>query len=113
VIKPGDKIREYSRGFMCDPADDWMLCGSGIGPLTVVRVVDFEGYWEADSVDGPRDTERGPGYLQVVCALPPPYHQEAHYQYFNVRPTKRWWQYRARGLALDIVARAPQMEMFA
>jgi hypothetical protein len=83
-----------------------MLFGSGIGPLTVVRVSPplSDEYWE---VDGKRDTEHGPSYRQITCALPPPHHQESHYQYFTVRPTRRWWQWRARGDALVIVGRAP------
>lgn len=106
MIQPGDKVREYSRGFMRDPGDDWMLFGGGIEPMTVVRVSDCPDFgWSHDGGET-WDTERGPGYVQVVCALPPPHHQEAHYHYFNVRPTKRWWQYRARGCALDIVERS-------
>lgn len=108
MIRAGDKVRHYSRGYMRDPGDDWRLFGSGIGPMTVIRVSPPlpDEFWE---IDGKRDTEHGPAYRQITLALPPPHHQEAHYQYITVRPTKRWWQWRARGDALDIVERAPEL----
>lgn len=99
MIEVGDKVRHWSRGYLGLPDEEWMMFGSAIGPLTVVRVI------ELDSDDW--KPEKGSAhYYNIVCALPPPCQQECHYSYFTVRSTRRSWQYRANGTALHIVARA-------
>lgn len=98
MIQIGDQVRHWSRCYMELPEDDWMMYGSGIGPLTVVRVIELTGEDWAQ--------EKGPPYVHVACALPPPFQQESHYCYFNLRGTRRSWQYRAKGTALHIVAKA-------
>ncbi|WP_395119687.1 hypothetical protein ACFCQI_01855 [Rhodanobacter sp. FW102-FHT14D06] len=100
MIEVGDKVRHWSRGYMSRPDEDWMMFGGGIGPMTVVRVI------ELDDEDWAQ--EKGPPYVHVACALPPPYQQEAHYHYFTLRSTCRPWQYRSNGDALHIVAKAPR-----
>ena len=97
MIHVGDQVRHWSRGWGRD--QDWMMFGSGIGPLTVVRVIELEGDDWAPEKGSAR-------YFNIHCALPPPYQQEAHYQYFTLRSTRRPWQYRHNGSALHIVAKA-------
>lgn len=109
MIQIGDQVRHWSRGYMGRPEDDWMMHGSGIGPMTVVRVIELDGEdWTP---------EKGSAhYFQIHCALPSPFNQESHYHYFTLRSTRRPWQYRSDGNALNIVAKAPrepQMDLFA
>jgi hypothetical protein len=90
--------------------EDWMMFGGGIGPMTVVRIIELDGDDWAP--------EKGPArYFHIQCALPPPYQQEAHYHYYTLRSTRRPWQYRHDGDALHIVAKAPhvpeQQDLFA
>lgn len=110
MIEVGDQVRQWSRGFMGDPEEEWMMMGSAIGPMTVVRVIGLSG-------DDYAPEQGSASFIHVACALPPPYQQECHFHYFTLRSTRRPWQYRHNGSALHIVAKAPhvprQTELFA
>lgn len=108
MIEVGDKVRHWCRGYMGRSEDDWMMHGSGIGPLTVVRVIELDDEDWAPKKGSAR-------YFNIHCALPPPFDQESHYHYFTLRSTRRPWQFRSDGDALHIVAKAPrepQMDLF-
>ena len=100
MIRVGDKVRHWCRGYMGRPEDDWMMFGGGIGPMTVVRVIELDGEDWAPEKGSAR-------YFNIHCALPPPFQQEAHYHYFTLRETSRPWQMRSNGNALHVVSRAP------
>lgn len=113
MIRAGDLVRVFSRGWGDRSANPWRMSGTGIPQLIVKRVsgpcpcAHFVA--QINGCAAPR-----PAHYHITCTHPThPIGNDSHY---TLRETRRPWQMRSDGTALHVVGRAttpPQADLFA